>query len=119
MCIGQIARVLGASVFLLTHVDAQEAPLSLAAVLAAAGENRAEIAAVRARAEAMSERRVIAAALEDPMIFPSIDHYPSRAMDETESFGRYDWSLTFEQRFPLSRVRSQRARAATAEAASA
>jgi outer membrane protein TolC len=36
-----------------------------------------------------------------------------------ESFGRYDWSLSVEQRFPLSRVRSQRARVAAAEAVSA
>ena len=119
MYIGQIARVSCVSLFLLTPVGAQEIPLDLAAVLAAARENRAEIAAVRARAAAMSERPAVVAALEDPMIFPSIDHYPSKAMDEMENFGRYDWSLTIEQRFPLSRIRSQRARVATAEAASA
>jgi cobalt-zinc-cadmium efflux system outer membrane protein len=119
MCVGQIARVLYVSVFLLTHASAQEPRLNLSAVLAAARENRAELAAARARAEAMAERPVIVAALEDPMVFPSIDHYPSKMMDEMESFGRYDWSLTFEQRFPLSRVRSQRARVATAEAVSA
>jgi outer membrane protein TolC len=119
MQIGQIARALALSAFLLTDVVAQDAPLSLPAVLSAAKQNRAEIAAARARAEAMGERPVIAAALEDPMIFPSIDHYPSRMMDEAESAGRYDWSLTFEQRFPLSRIRGQRARVASAQAASA
>jgi outer membrane protein TolC len=119
MQIGQIARALALSAFLLTDVVAQDAPLSLPAVLSAAKENRAEIAAARARAEAMGERPVIAAALEDPMIFPSIDHYPSQMMDEAESGGRYDWSLTFEQRFPLSRIRGQRARVASAQAASA
>jgi outer membrane protein TolC len=119
MCIDRITQALCASVLLLTGAAAEEAPLSLAAVLSAARENRAELAASRARAEAFAERPVLAAALDDPMIFPSIDHYPSREMDEMESFGRYAWSLTFEQRFPLSRVRSQRARVATAEAASA
>jgi outer membrane protein TolC len=119
MCIGQIARVFFTSAFLLTSATAQESPLGLAAVLSAARENRAELAAMRARAEAMAERPAIAASLEDPMIFPSIDHYPAEAMDEMESFGRYDWSLSVEQRFPLSRVRSQRARVAAAEAVSA
>lgn len=119
MYVGQTARVLFASAFLLTHATGQEVPLDLAAVLSAARENRAELAAMRARAEAIAERPAVAASLEDPMIFPSIDHYPSKAMDEMESFGRYDWSLTFEQRFPLSRVRSRRARVASAEAVSA
>jgi outer membrane protein TolC len=119
MYVGQTARVFCASVFLLTHASAQEAPLDLAAVLAAARENRSELAAMRARADAMAERPAIVASLEDPMIFPSIDHYPMEAMDAREGFGRYDWSLTFEQRFPLSRVRSRRVRVASAEAVSA
>jgi cobalt-zinc-cadmium efflux system outer membrane protein len=115
-----IARVLCLSTMLLTTVGgAQEAPLALTAVLSAAKQNRAEITAAKARAAALGERPVSVAALEDPMIFPSIDHYPSRMMDEGDAFGRYDWSLTFEQRFPLSRVRGQRARVASAEAASA
>ena len=119
MYVGQTARVFCASVFLLTHASAQEVPLDLAAVLSAARENRSELAAMRARADAMAERPAIVAALEDPMIFPSIDHYPSEAMDDMDGFGRYDWSLTFEQRFPLSRIRSRRARVASAEALSA
>jgi outer membrane protein TolC len=119
MGITQIARALCLSLLLLTRVSAEEAPLRLAAVMAAARENRAEIAAARARAEAMDQRPIIAAALEDPTILPSIDHYPSKMMDDMEAVGRYDWSLTVEQRFPLSRVRSRRARVASAEAASA
>jgi len=47
--------------------------------------------------------------LEDPMVFGSIDHAPFMG-------GGADWSVTIEQRFPLSGVRGDRERAARAEA---
>ena len=98
---------------------AQVSALRLDDVIAAARENRAEILAAHARADALAARPAIAGALEDPMLYPSIDHYPFDMMEDPESSRRYDWSITMEQRFPLSRVRSHRARAAQAEAASA
>jgi outer membrane protein TolC len=104
---------------------AQEAPrpfkptLGLAEVIREARANRGEVAAARARAEALAERPAIVGALEDPMISPSVDHYPFRMMDEEEGGRRYDWSIAVEQRFPLSDVRAQRRRAARADAARA
>ncbi len=97
---------------------------------------RPEIAAARARAQAAAERPTIVSALEDPMIMPSIDHYPFDEMEEPATMERspqdgapatpdddprrrYDWSIGIEQRFPLSRVRSHRRSAAEAEATKA
>lgn len=117
--IQRVARALCICAVVASHASAQEAALGLDAVLSAARANRAEIAAARARAEALAERPVIAGALEDPMVFPSIDHYPSEMMDDADSSRRYDWSIGIEQRFPLSRVRSHRARVARAEAVTA
>lgn len=92
--------------------------LALSEVIREARANRGEIAAARARAEALSERPAIVGALEDPMISPSVDHYPFSMMDE-EDGRRYDWSIAVEQRVPLSGVRSQRRRVARADAARA
>jgi outer membrane protein TolC len=92
------------------------APLRLADVVRIAVEKRAEIAAAVARANAAAQRPAIVGALEDPMISPSIDHYPFDKMDEAEARGRYDWSIGIEQRFPLSDIRGQRRRAALADA---
>jgi outer membrane protein, heavy metal efflux system len=84
--------------------------------------NRAEISAVNARAEALAQRPAIVAALEDPMVSPAIDHYPfdmpeeEGEMGETSGGRRYDWSVTVEQRFPLSGVRGHRKAAAQADA---
>jgi cobalt-zinc-cadmium efflux system outer membrane protein len=84
--------------------------------------NRAEVSAAIARAEALAQRPAIVAALEDPMITPSIDHYPFDMPDEEGEMGegdngrRYDWSVSVEQRFPLSRVRGHRKAAAQADA---
>jgi outer membrane protein TolC len=84
--------------------------------------NRAEIVAARARAEALSQRPAIVGALEDPMISPSIDHYPFEMpkeqgeMGEAGSGRRYDWSISVEQRFPLSGIRGHRRAAARADA---
>lgn len=117
--IQRVSRALCVCAIVASQADAQQAALDLEAVLSAAHFNRAEIAAARARAEAIAERPAIAGALEDPMVFPSIDHYPSEMMDDAENSRRYDWSVGIEQRFPLSRVRSHRARVARAEAVTA
>jgi outer membrane protein, heavy metal efflux system len=97
----------------------QPAALSLSDAVREAQSNRSEIVAARARAEALNQRPSIVGALDDPMISPSIDHYPFSMMDEAESDRRYDWSVSVEQSFPLSGVRAQRRRAARADAARA
>lgn len=84
--------------------------------------NRAEVSAANARAEALEQRPAIVAALEDPMVSPSIDHYPFDMPKEEGEMGeagggrRYDWSVSVEQRFPLSGVRGHRKAAAQADA---
>ena len=83
-------------------------PLRLELVIRIAGEHRAEIAAARARARAAAERPAIVSALEDPVIFPSIDHLPF-------NFEGVDYSISVEQRFPLSGVRGHRRTSAEAE----
>jgi outer membrane protein, heavy metal efflux system len=90
-----------------------------------ARRNRAEVSVANARAEALDQRPTIVAALEDPMIAPSIDHYPFDMPEEEGAMGeggggrRYDWSVSVEQRFPLSGVRGHRKAAAQADAQSA
>lgn len=115
-----IARsfALCAGVSLCTSAAAQELPipLRLADVVRIAAQKRAEIVAAGARARAAAQRPAIVGALEDPMISPSIDHYPFKMMEDAPSQRRYDWSLGIEQRFPLSNIRGQRRRAAQAEA---
>jgi cobalt-zinc-cadmium efflux system outer membrane protein len=87
-----------------------------------ARRNRAEVSVANARAEALAQRPAIVAALEDPMIAPSIDHYPFDMPEEQSEMGeadggrRYDWSVSVEQRFPLSGVRGHRKAAAQADA---
>ncbi len=83
-------------------------PLRLEHVLQMARDRRAEIAAARARARAAAERPAIVSALDDPMIFPSIDHLPFMLHGA-------DWSVTVEQRFPLSGILGNRRRAADAD----
>jgi cobalt-zinc-cadmium efflux system outer membrane protein len=90
------------------------AELTLERVAEYARRNRGEVAAAEARASALAQRPFIVGALEDPMVSPAIDHYPFDMMDEEG--GRYDWSVSIEQRFPLSGVRGHRKRAAQAEA---
>ena len=118
---GRLRRVLGCVLLpgLLTganaHAEAPERlpePLRLDQVIDYARAHRAEIAASRARARAVAERPAIVTALEDPMVSPSIDHLPFRGMG-------VDASLQLEQRFPLSRIRGNRRRAAEADAARA
>ncbi len=89
--------------------------LTLETVVINALRNRGEIVAAQARAESLAQRPSIVGALEDPMISPSIDHYPFDMMDE-EGGSRYDWSISVEQRFPLSGVRGHRRRVAKADA---
>lgn len=106
---------------------ASSAPISgdsiqLADVVSMAIANRAELTAAKERAEALSQRPAIVGALEDPMISPSVDHYPFEMPAEEGEMGgggggrRYDWSISVEQRFPLSGVRGYRRNAARAEA---
>lgn len=51
-------------------------PLRLIDVAAIALDNRVEVLAAKARADALAQRPAIVSALEDPMISASIDHYP-------------------------------------------
>lgn len=91
-------------------------PLQLADVTEIALANRAEVSAANARADALAQRPAIVGALEDPMVSPSIDHYPFDMMEEEDTSRRYDWSISVEQRFPLSGVRGHRREAARADA---
>lgn len=90
--------------------DTLPQPLHLNDALRTAREQRAEIRAAGARAEAARQRPAIVSALEDPVLAPSIDHKPVDPMMET------DRSITLEQSFPLSRIRGHRRHAAEAEA---
>lgn len=85
------------------------APLRVTDVVRIAKLQRPEVLAARARARAAGERPAIVSALDDPEVFPSIDHLPFAG-------GGADASLTVEQRFPLSHIRGHRARAAEADA---
>lgn len=85
------------------------APLGVGDVLRVAKARRAEVAAARARARAAAERPAIVSALDDPEVFPSIDHLPFMG-------GGADVSVTLEQRFPLSGLRGHRRRVAEADA---
>jgi cobalt-zinc-cadmium efflux system outer membrane protein len=91
-------------------------PLQVADVTDIALRNRAEVSAANARAEALAQRPAIVGALEDPMVSPSVDHYPFEMMEEEGGGRRYDWSVSVEQRFPLSGVRGYRRAAARADA---
>ena len=84
-------------------------PLRLDAVMQIARDHRAEIVAERARARAAAQRPAIDSALEDPMVFPSVDHLPFMLHGA-------DLSLTVEQRFPLSGILGNRKRVAEADA---
>jgi outer membrane protein TolC len=84
-------------------------PLRVEDVVSLAKAHRSEVIAARARAQAAAERPAIVSALDDPEVFPSIDHAPY-------SGGGADWSVTIEQRFPLSRIRGHRRTAAEADA---
>jgi cobalt-zinc-cadmium efflux system outer membrane protein len=83
-------------------------PLSLADVIRVASDRRDEVEVARARARAGEARPIIASALEDPMLAPSIDHLPFM-------LGGADVSVTFEQRIPLSGIRGHRRASALAD----
>lgn len=83
-------------------------PLALGDVIRLAAERRDEIQAARARTRAGEARPAIVSALEDPMISPSLDHLPFM-------WGGADVSVTIEQRFPLSGIRTHRRVSALAE----
>lgn len=92
------------------HADvALPSPLRIEQVATLARSKRAEIAAARARARAAAERPAVVSGLEDPMVFPSVDHLPFMLHGA-------DVSFAIEQRFPLSRELGNRGRAAQAEA---
>lgn len=84
-------------------------PLRIDQVAEIARSARTEIVAARAQARAAAQRPAIVSALEDPEISVSVDHLPFMLHGA-------DLSLGIEQRFPLSRVRGNRGRAAKAEA---
>lgn len=90
--------------------DALPDPLRLEHVIERASQRRFEVAAALARARAAAQRPAVVSALDDPMVVPSVDHLPF-------SLQGADVSLWFEQRFPLSRIRSHRRSAAEANAA--
>lgn len=77
-------------------------------ILKIAKERRAEIRATQERINASRQRETVLSALEDPMIIPSIDHWPY-------GMSNADVSLGIEQRFPLSRIRGQRKQSAQAQ----
>ncbi len=83
--------------------------ISLSDAFDVARELRAEIRVSAARVDAARERPAIVSGLDDPIIAPSIDHKPFDSMMGT------DRSITLEQSFPLSRIRSHRRRAAEAD----
>lgn len=92
-------------------------PLRLSDVAAIALQNRAEITAAKARADALSQRPAIVSSPEDPMVSAAIDHYPFRGM--MDSGRRYDRSISVEQKIPLSAILFHRRSAALADAARA
>ncbi|MES2858662.1 MAG: TolC family protein [Pseudomonadota bacterium] len=111
------------------EAKASQAPLPLSTVVGVAAAQRPEVKAALAKIAAAEQRPAIVSALEDPMVMLGIDHYPYATMDPaptgedtgmvpmaTETaFGRFDWSIAVEQRFPLSRVRAHRRAGAEAE----
>ncbi|HEY6037468.1 MAG TPA: TolC family protein [Kofleriaceae bacterium] len=84
-------------------------PLRVADVMQIAKTGRAEVSAARSRAKAAARRPALVSALDDPEIYPSLDHVPYK-LDGA------NWSVTIEQRFPLSHVRGNREHAAEADA---
>ncbi len=89
-------------------LPALPSPLSLEDVIRVASERRDEIQAARARTRAGEARPIIASALEDPMLSPSLDHLPFM-------LGGADVSVTIEQRIPLSGIRGHRRASALAD----
>lgn len=87
----------------------QEQALSLPVALRTARDARAELRASAARIDAARQRPAVVSALDDPVITPAIDHRPVDRMMKS------DRSLSIEQSFPLSRIRSHKRAAAEAD----
>mgnify|MGYP003450209957 CR=1 FL=1 len=83
-------------------------PLRLPDVLRYARAHRAEIQAAQARARAAAARPDAVSGMEDPVVFPALNHLPFDLKGA-------NYSLTVEQRFPLSSNLSRRRRVAEAE----
>ena len=83
-------------------------PLTIEDVARLAREQRPEVRAARARAQAAAQRPEIVSGLADPMLMPSVE--APFMLDGVAT------SLFFEQEFPLSPVLSRRADVARAEA---
>ncbi|WP_342114548.1 TolC family protein [Pseudoduganella sp. OTU4001] len=77
--------------------------------LRVARQARAELKASSSRIEAARLRPVVVSALDDPVITPAIDHKP------VDKMMRSDRSLSIEQSFPLSHIRSHKRAAAEAD----
>jgi outer membrane protein, heavy metal efflux system len=88
--------------------SALPSPLGLGDVIRIASERRDEIQAARERIRAGEARPTIVSALENPMIFPSLDHLPFM-------LGGADVSFTIEQQIPLSGIRRHRRASALAD----
>ncbi|HSD90815.1 MAG TPA: TolC family protein [Kofleriaceae bacterium] len=92
------------------HADvALPRPLRVEDVVSLARSRRAEITAAQAKARAAGHRPKLVSALDDPMVSFSVDHLPFNGMG-------MNWSVTFQQTFPLSHVRGNRERGAEAGA---
>jgi outer membrane protein TolC len=89
--------------------DTLAGPVRVEDVVKQARAKRSEIAAARARARASAQRPRVVQSLTDPMVMASVDHLPFSMMGA-------DVSLTVQQEFPFSSVRSRRARVAEADA---
>jgi outer membrane protein TolC len=88
--------------------DTSASSLSLTDAIKVASERRGEIEAARSRVRAAEARPTIVSALDDPMLAPSIDHWPF-------TMSGADVSLAFEQRIPLSGIRGYRRSSALAD----
>jgi cobalt-zinc-cadmium efflux system outer membrane protein len=84
-------------------------PLRIEQLVELATLKRAELQAARSRKSAAEQRTIVVAALDDPMVMPSLDHLPFMLHGADASF-------VVEQRFPLSRLLRNRERSAQADA---
>lgn len=94
---------------LMAAAATSEVAISLPEALRTARQARAELRASSARIDAARQRPAIASALDDPVITPAIDHKP------VDRMMRSDRSVSIEQSFPLSRIRSHKRTAAEAD----
>jgi cobalt-zinc-cadmium efflux system outer membrane protein len=85
------------------------APLRIDQLVQLATRKRAELRAAHSRTSAAEQRTIVVAALDDPMVMPSLDHLPFMAHGADASFA-------IEQRFPMSHLLRNRERSAQADA---